>query len=143
MIVFDENNHQKSIMDAVAAWYRGRVISIVVLRPRSIIKDDAIPALLRTVKQPNFITTNVSDFWQRVEADRYYCIVCLALSNERLNEISTLLRSLFRLPEFKTKVARMGKVVRVSRAGIWYYQANDNIVYHLSWPRSLTTAKRG
>jgi hypothetical protein len=136
MIVFDENNHQKSIMDAVAAWYRGRVMSIAVLRPESVIKDDAIPMLLRTVKQATFITTNVSDFWQRVEADRRYCIICLALPNERLNEIPVLLRCLFRLSEFKTKAARMGKVIRVSRSGIWYYQVSDNIVYHLSWPQS-------
>ena len=31
MIVFDENMQQRSIMDAVAAWYRGRVISVTVL----------------------------------------------------------------------------------------------------------------
>ncbi len=42
MIVFDENMQQRSIMDAVAAWYRGRVISVTVLRPGTIIKDEAI-----------------------------------------------------------------------------------------------------
>jgi hypothetical protein len=31
MIVFDENMRQRNIMDAVAAWYRGRVISVTVL----------------------------------------------------------------------------------------------------------------
>jgi hypothetical protein len=31
MIVFDENMQQRSIIDAVAAWYRGRVISVTVL----------------------------------------------------------------------------------------------------------------
>ena len=30
MIVFDENMRQRNIMDAVAAWYRGRVISVTV-----------------------------------------------------------------------------------------------------------------
>ncbi|MBM3240491.1 hypothetical protein FJZ31_29765 [Candidatus Poribacteria bacterium] len=129
---FDENNHQKSVMNAVAAWYRGRVVSITALRPGSVIKDSAIPTLLRTVKQATFITTNVSDFWQRIEADSHYCIICLELPNERLNEIPALLRRLFRLSEFKTKAGRMGKVIRVSRAGIWYYQVRDNIVYHLS-----------
>ena len=33
MIVFDENVHQRSIIDGVAAWYRGRVVSVTVLRP--------------------------------------------------------------------------------------------------------------
>jgi hypothetical protein len=67
-LVFDENNHQKSVsvMDAVATWDRGRVISIA---------------------------------------------------------------------------ARMGKVIRVSRAGIWYYKVGDSIVYHLSWTQILSPAK--
>jgi len=56
MIVFDENAHQKTIMNAVAAWYRGRVVSITVLRPGSVIKDDVIPTLLRRVKQATFFT---------------------------------------------------------------------------------------
>ena len=37
MIVFDENMRQRNIMDAVAAWYRGRVISVTVLRRGTII----------------------------------------------------------------------------------------------------------
>ena len=41
MIVFDENMHQRSIMDAVAAWYRGRVISVTVLRPDTLIDSSA------------------------------------------------------------------------------------------------------
>jgi len=61
MIVFDENVHQRSSMDAVAAWYRGRVISVTVLRPGTIIKDEAIPTLLRRVLRPTFVTTNAVD----------------------------------------------------------------------------------
>ena len=61
MIAFDENVHQRSIMDAVAAWYRGRVISVTVLRPGTIIKDEAIPTLLRRVLRPTFVTTNAVD----------------------------------------------------------------------------------
>ena len=66
MIVLDENMHQRSIMDTVAAWYRGRVISVTVLRPDTIIKDEAIPTLLRNAQRPTFVTINVDDFWQRV-----------------------------------------------------------------------------
>jgi hypothetical protein len=68
MIVLDENVHQQSIMDAVATWYRGRVVSITALRPSTIVKDEAIPPILRRVKQPTFVTTNVLDFWGRVSA---------------------------------------------------------------------------
>lgn len=120
MIVFDENMHQRSIVDAVAAWYHGRVISVTVLRPDTIIKDEAIPTLLRLALYPTFVTTNVDDFWQRVPAYTRYGIACLVLPDERLPEISSLLRQLFSLPEFKTKARRMGKVVRVSRGQLEY-----------------------
>ncbi len=120
MIVFDENVHQQSLMNMVAAWYRGRVVSITALRPGTIIGDAAIPALLRGVKQATFVTTNVSDFWRRVPAHSRYSIVCAVLPNERMYEIPNLLRRLFSLPEFKTKAGRMGKVVRVTRGRIQY-----------------------
>ena len=135
MIVFDENMHQRSIMDAVAAWYRGRVISVTVLRPDTIIKDEAIPTLLRRALYPTFVTTNVDDFWQRVPAHTRYGIVCLVLPDERLQETSSLLRQLFSLPEFKTKARRMGKVVRMSRGQLEYYDIRAHPIIRVpSWP---------
>src|SRR5262249_52137351 len=68
-----------NIMDAVAAWYRGRVISVTVLRPGSIINDEAIPTLLRSAQCPTFVMTNVDDFWQRVPAHARYGIVALIM----------------------------------------------------------------
>jgi hypothetical protein len=135
MIVFDENMRQRNIMDAVAAWYRGRVISVTVLRPGSIIKDEAIPTLLRSAQRPTFVTTNVDDFWQRVPAHTRYGIVCLVLPDERLQETSSLLRQLFSLPDFKTKARRMGKVVRVSRGQLEYYDIRAHSIIRVpSWP---------
>src|SRR5262249_171758 len=135
MIVFDENVHQRSIMDAVAAWYRGRVISVTVLRPDTIIKDEAIPTLLLRVLHPTLVTPNVDDFWQRVPAQARYGIVCLVLPDERLHEIPSLLRQLFSLPDFRTKARRMGKVVRVSRGPLEYYGAHTHYIIGVpSWP---------
>src|SRR5215831_16301718 len=105
MIVFDENMRQRNIMDAVAAWYRGRVISVTVLRPGSIIKDKTIPTLLRSAQRPTFVTTNVDDFWQCVPAHTRYGIVCLVLPDERLQETSSLLRQLFSLPSIELPLA--------------------------------------
>src|SRR5262249_15705818 len=80
MIVFDENMRQRNIMDAVAAWYRGRVISVTVLRPNTLIKDEAIPTLLRSAQRPTFVTTNIDDFWQGVPAHTLYSIVALIMA---------------------------------------------------------------
>lgn len=134
MIVFDENAHQQRLIDAVAKWYRGRVVSVAALRPGTIIKDEAIPAVLRQMKQPTFVTTNVFDFWRRVPAHSRYCIVCFPLPNEQLHEIPARLRQLLRLPTLKTKAARMGKVVLVRREQVQYYQSGSKQIRVLPWP---------
>ncbi len=111
MIVLDENLMGLLLDHAIAEWYPGRVCYITDLRPATLIQDEAIPSLLQQVKEATFITTNASDFWRQIPAHRGYCVMCLVLPNERLREIPELLRRLFRMTEFKTKAARMGKVV--------------------------------
>lgn len=127
MIVLDEQLQGLGLESAILGWYRGQVLIVKQLRPGTIIKDEVIPSLLRKVKQPTFVTINYSDFWQRVPADKKYCIVCITLTSERANEIPKLLRRLFSLSEFRTKASRMGKVVLVRRRRIEYYQRDDQI----------------
>lgn len=47
MIVLDEQLLGYGLQSAIARWYRGRVIAITELRPGSVIRDEAIPVLLR------------------------------------------------------------------------------------------------
>ncbi len=124
MIVVDENLHDHRIIDAIAAWYPGRVVSIKSLRPRSIIKDDAIPALLRQVIQPTFVTINVADFWRKIQPHGNYCVVNVALPKERIRETPGLLFRLLRLPEFRSKASRMGRVIRITPVGVEYYESD-------------------
>jgi hypothetical protein len=131
MIILDENVHQQSIMANIAVWYRGQVRSITTLRPNTVIKDDAMPVLLRNTRQPTFVTTNVTDFWRRVPAHSRYSIICVVLPNERLHEMPPLLRQLFRLSEFRTKDKRMGKVVRVSPRQLQYYAGQGDRITHI------------
>lgn len=132
MIVLDDNLDAPDVEPAIRKWYRGPVLFMRTLRPGTIIKDESIPKLLTQRRQPTFITNNVSDFWRRVPADGRYCIVCFPISNERQGEIPELLRRLFRLSEFKTKAARMGKVARAGKAVVQYYRF-DNIIRLLAW----------
>jgi hypothetical protein len=99
-----------------------------------VIKDDRIPELLRRLKQPTFITIDVG-FWKRKWCDPRYCLIYFALTDAQQHRIPPLLRRLLRLPEFKTKAARMGKVVRVSMSHIDYWQWGDERVHRLGWPR--------
>jgi hypothetical protein len=134
MIILDEQLQGLGLEDAVSRWYRGTVLVVKRVRPGTVIKDDAIPALLRQLKQPTFVTINSIDFWRRIQADRAYCIVCLELPVTQANEVSGWLRQLFRLPEFKTKGARMGKVVLASQRRLRYHCTHEQHVHFLRWP---------
>ena len=126
MIVLDENLLVLRLGNPIAAWYPGRVCSIVELDPGAIIKDEAIPTYLRRLKGATFITTNVSDFWRYIRADARYCIIGFALPNERLRELPALLRRLLHEPELKTKAKRVGKIVRVTQRQVQYYTVSDS-----------------
>lgn len=134
MIVLDEQLRGLGLEEAVVRWYRGTVCVVNTLRPGMVIKDEVIPSLLRQLKQPTFVTINAIDFWRRVPADNAYCIVCLELSTAQAHEIPTRLRQLFRLSEFKTKKARMGKVVLARQQRLQYYRTHGKLVYVLKWP---------
>jgi hypothetical protein len=128
MIVLDEQLLGRGIEHDIARWYRGKVQFITDIRPHPVIKDDAIPALLRQQSQPTFVTINVRDFWQRVPGDPRYCLVCFALSDARARVIPHALRAVFRHPEFRTKAQHMGKVIRVTHDAVSYYTSQASRV---------------
>ena len=128
MIVLDEQLLGRKIELEITKWYQGAVRNIIELRPHTVIKDDAIPGILRLQSQPIFITINEKDFWRKVTIDNQYCIVCFTLPDSRVNEIPETLRSLLRITEFNTKAKRMGKVIRVTDKEISYYTFNERMV---------------
>ena len=135
MIVLDEQLKNAGVKEQIAKWYRGAVVNITSLRPDTVIKDDAIPLLLRQSSAPTFVTINTTDFWQRIAESRNYCVTCFLLTDDRVGEIPNLLRRLFRLSEFKTKQVRLGKVIRISHRQIQYYEISSNQIYTLTWPK--------
>ena len=134
MIILDEHLKGIGLETAVSRWYRGRVIFVDHLRRITVIKDEAIPSLLRGVKHPTFVTMNYTDFWRRVQADTSYCIVCARFGIELAGDLSVWLRGLFALPPFKSKDRRMGSVVLFDRRRLQYYRAEEREVHLLSWP---------
>jgi hypothetical protein len=133
MLVIDENLHDQRIMAALSTWYPGQVVSVVTLRPGTVIKDEAIPGLLLTATQPTFVTINTADFWRKAQPHQAYCIVTIALPKERVQQVSHFLRRFFRLAAFRTRAFRMGKVIRLSQDRIEYYES-DWHVQSLRWP---------
>lgn len=121
MIVLDEQLLGRNLEDRIARWYRGAICFITDLRPNTIIKDDAIPSLLRQENDPTFVTINERDFWGKVAPDSRYCVVCFTLPDSRANEIPDRLRELLQHDKFDTKAKRMGRVTRITDQGCSYY----------------------
>ncbi len=132
MIVLDEHLINEMLKLAIARWYQGRVTFVKLLRPRTLIEDDAIATLLRRLKQPTFVTINWTDFWKKLPADRRYCLICFAIDLDRRNEIPSLLRQVLKLEQFNTKAGRMGTVMRVTKKAVHYYRINDPKIYTLN-----------
>jgi hypothetical protein len=131
MIVLDEQLLGRNLELEIRHWYRGAVRFIIELRPHTVIRDEAIPALLRQQNQPTFVTINEKDFWRKMVIDNHYGVVCFAWPDSRVRDIPHALRALFRHPECKTKVKRMGKVIRVSDQEISYYTYSNREVQRL------------
>jgi hypothetical protein len=125
MIVLDEHLPGIELPEAIGRWYRGRVCFVTDLRPGSVIKDDAVPGLLLTVDRPTFVTLNWGDFWQHTIPHPGFCLICFTMPSQRAGEIAFLLRRLFRLPAFKTKRARMGKIARVTDENVSFYHVSN------------------
>lgn len=128
MIVLDEQLLGKGLEEAIGKWYPGAVISVLTLRPGTIIKDEAIPTLLRGEAEPTFVTINESDFWLKLPAGEHFCMVCFALPTWQATRIDALLRRLLKHGEFDTKGKRIGKVVRVTLGGdVSFYDGNKAV----------------
>ena len=96
MIVLDEELQGLGLEAAISRWYRGSVILVKALRPGTVVKDEAIPGLLRQVRRPTFVTINHADFWRRTAAERAFCLLCLKLTADRVDDVSSWLRRLLR-----------------------------------------------
>ena len=126
MIVLDEHLQSKGLAETIRHWYGGAVISVLDLRPDTVIKDEAIPSLLARQNLPTFVTINVNDFWQRVPASEKFCVVCFVLTSSEIIQIPALLRRLLRHTDFDTKIKRVGSVVRITSQGNATFYRDEN-----------------
>jgi len=132
-IILDDQLFDLEVLIPLARWIT--VQRLRDLRPGEVIKDDRVPVLLRQLRQPTFVTIDMG-FWDAGLRDTRYCILCFPLRNNEQYKLPRLLRRLLRLPEFRTKAVRMGKVARVSPTRIEYWQLGDERVHGLSWPEA-------
>jgi hypothetical protein len=125
VIVLDEQLLGRNLERLIGAWYPGAVRFITELRPGTVIKDDAIPSLLRSESDATFVTINESDFWEVVDITPDFCMICFALPDSQVLLVPDLLRQVLQHPRFSTKALRMGCVIRVSVNTLAFYTSNQ------------------
>lgn len=119
-IILDDQLFALEVLVPLARWITvGRLRD---LRPGEVIKDERVPALLRELRQPTFVTID-EGFWTRRLCDPKYCILYFALRDDEQDDLAGLLRELFQDHEFHTKNTRVGKVHALaglaSNSGRW------------------------
>jgi hypothetical protein len=129
-IILDDQLFDVEVLIPVARWIT--VQRLRDLRPGEVIKDERVPALLRELRQPTFVTIDLG-FWDRGLRGHRFCILCFALRNDEQDQLPEMLRRVLRTPEFRSKAERMGKVARVSTAEIQYWESGKDKLQRVLW----------
>jgi hypothetical protein len=103
------------------------------VRRDQVIKDERVASILHTIKHPTFITIDDA-FWDRRLRHNGYCMLYFVLRHDEQRDLPELLHRLLRLPEFRTRAARMGRVARVSREQVLFWQLHDETLHAIEWP---------
>jgi hypothetical protein len=136
-VVLDDHLSSRDVFVPLTRWTTVRFLREV--RPDEVIKDERVPTVLQSLPRPTFVTID-GWFWDRTRRDPRYCIVYVAVREDEQREVPVLLRRLFRLPDFRTRAARMGKIVRVSRERVVWWQTDDARQHTALW--STSTSRR-
>lgn len=127
MNILDENipKPQRELLE-------GRRISVrqvgVNIGRKGLLDEEIIP-LLQRLRHPTFFTRD-SDFYKRALCHRSYCLVYLSVEK---SEAALFVRRFLRHPDLKTQANRMGKVIRVSRAGISFWRLHQSKEERVGW----------
>jgi len=61
---------------------------------------------------------NYRDFFDRQLLHADYCLACFKLEQQEQDRLPGLLRSVLRLPDYRTKARRMGKIISWTETGV-------------------------
>jgi hypothetical protein len=130
LIILDENilDDQRLLLEASRVATRQIGVDI----GRKGMKDDEIAVLLRQQRYTTFFTRDKDFYWPELRHRRY----CLVVMNVGPNEAATFVRRFLRHPDFDTQVKRMGRVVRVSHAGLAAWRLRSQTEIRTVWSRS-------
>jgi hypothetical protein len=130
LIILDENilDGQRLLLEASRVATRQIGVDV----GRKGMKDAEVAVLLGQQRYVTFFTRD-KDFYTPELRHRRYCLVVM---NVGQNEAATFVRRFLRHPDFDTQVKRMGRVVRVSHAGLAVWRLRSQTEVHTGWSRS-------
>jgi len=127
--VLDEQLALDQVLLPIRKW--ASIKRIDELRSGEVIKDDRVASILQRIRHSTFLTID-GGFWKSHYCHHQYCIFYFSLRDDQQKQLPELLRKVCQLNEFKTKRARMGKVVKITKSKIEYWERG------LAYPKSLS-----
>lgn len=138
-LILDDHLSAREVLTPIRRWVTAQFLR--ELRPGERVLDVRVPEILRTLRQPTFVTID-HGFWDRRWCHPQYAILYFALREIEQELLPGLLRALLRRPEFKTRASRMGKVARVGTTSLawWHFQSPD--LLQVDWPGASRRRRR-
>ena len=128
MVIIDENL-PASLVSQLHKWgIRARVVGVDVAHVG--IKDENLIPVLHSLKRVTFFTLD-KDFYTYQLCHRSYCLVQLELSPKIAADY---IRQFLKHPAFDTETKRLGKVVRLHRSGLEYFEIGKRTASSVQWP---------
>jgi hypothetical protein len=127
MIILDENfpDSQRQLLKGWRVLFRQIAFEI----GREGMKDDEIIPLLHGLNGPTFFTLD-DDFFKPRLRHGQYCLIYLDVAQY---ESAAFIRRTLKYPDLSTKAKRMGKVIRVSHAGLLIWKLHAEARIQLIW----------
>ncbi len=127
MNILDENipKNQRQLLES----WRISIRQIGVNAGHSGMKDQEILSLLQQLRRPTFFTRD-DDFFKSKFCHARYGLFYLEVEK---NETAVFIRRLLKHADFNTQAKRLGKVVRVSHAGLSCWALRAREVTHFEW----------
>lgn len=85
--------------------------------------------LLHSLRQPTFFTLDLG-FYRRKFCHPNYCIVVLDISE---SQVAEFVRRFMRHKDFNTKAKRMGRIVKITTDGIYWWEISATSEKKLRW----------
>jgi hypothetical protein len=131
LILLDENILESQRLLLESSRIRARQIGVDFGHKG--LKDEEIIVLIHRQRRVTFFTRDAG-FYMPGLRHPSYCLIVMSVSQ---SEVAAFVRRFLSHPDFHTQALRMGRVVRLSHAGMAVWQWGKPGKFHHPWPPSV------